>query len=130
MNYLVKLNKILDNREKKKLIILIFLFLISSFLEIFSLGMIFPLIQSLLNPDFVSNFLETKLNIFIDKDDLKILIITSFFLIFLFKNMFIFFFNWWTFRLTNNLNVRLCKDLYSGYLNMNPIFYEKEILVF
>ena len=125
MNYLVSINQILNNGERKKLIILIFLFLISSVLEIFSLGMIFPLIQSLLNPELVSNFLETKVNIYINKDDLRILIITSFFLIFLFKNIFIFFFNWWTFRFTNNLNVRLCKDLYSGYLNMDPIFFMK-----
>ncbi len=126
MNYLLSINKILNSREKKKLIVLFFLFLISSILEIFSLGMIFPLIQSLLNPDLISNFLEDKINIYINEDNLRILIIICFFLIFLFKNLFIYFFNWWTFRVTNNLKVRLCEDLYSGYLNMDPIFFIKK----
>ncbi len=126
MNYLASINKILNSRERKKLIVLFFLFLISSILEIFSLGMIFPLIQSLLNPDLVSNFLEDKIDFYINKEDLRLLIIICFFSMFLFKNLFIFFFNWWTFKLTNNLNVRLCKDLYSGYLNMDPIYFVKK----
>ena len=130
MNYLSSINKILNSREKKKLIVLFFLFLISSILELFSLGMIFPLIQSLLNPDLVRNFLENKIEIYINNDDLRLIIIISFCLIFLFKNLFIYFFNWWTFRVTNNLKVRICEDLYSGYLNMDPLFFVKKILVF
>ena len=130
MNYLLNINKILNSKERKKLVVLFFLFFISSILEIFSLGMIFPLIQSLLNPDLVSNFLENKINIYINKHDLRILIIIGFFSIFLFKNLFIFFFNWWTFKLTNNLNVRLCEDLYSGYLNMDPIYFIKKYWYF
>ena len=126
MNYLSSINKILNSREKKKLIVLFFLFLISSILELFSLGMIFPLIQSLLNPDLVRNFLENKIEIYINNDDLRLIIIISFCLIFLFKNLFIYFFNWWTFRVTNNLKVRICEDLYSGYLNMDPLFFVKK----
>lgn len=123
MNYLRKLVSILEYKERKKIIILSFLFLISTLFEIFSLGMIFPLIKSLLDPDSVSFFLKENFELFIDTENLRILMIVSFFLIFLFKNIFLFFFNWWTFKVTQNLNVRLCKDLFSGYLNMDPIFF-------
>ena len=120
--------KLLFSNNLYKLYILFFLSLISTILEIFSLGLIpvFVMVITDLNL-LLSKISEFDFLRFITNySSNKILIISSIFLIFTFiiKNLFLFFIIYFQGKTTANLRFHISNKLYSNYLYMN---YEKLI---
>ena len=126
MRLLSKIFGILNLREKRIFIVLIFSQVISMILEVLSIGAIIPLISSLTdsNSNTFSNLFK---NIqFINFDNLVNLeikqVIFLVIAIFLLKNLYLSFSTWFKSYFLNNISKRLSFDLFNYYLK---IPYEK-----
>lgn len=88
---------LLDKKQKKKMVLLVFLMLIGAVLETLGVSMIYPVMKVVMEKDAVqeSRYLQIICNIFhIGYDDTKslmILVMTGLILIFAVKNIFLFF---------------------------------------
>lgn len=88
---------LLDKKQKKKMILLIFLMLIGAVLETLGVSMIYPVVQVVMSPDAVESswYLQIICDIFrIDYGDtrsLMIVVMTGLIVIFALKNIFLFF---------------------------------------
>jgi|TARA_B100001093_G_scaffold262053_1_gene250456 ABC-type multidrug transport system fused ATPase/permease subunit len=122
-----KIFKILSSNEKF-LVFLCFIFMIiNSLLEIISIGLIIPLISFFIDTNHNNNdsfviftyirqiFENFKLN------DLLILIL----FIYLFKNLYIIFYNYFTLKTSLIIRNRLVHNIYTKYLGQNLNFYSK-----
>ena len=86
---------------KKKSIIFIILLVFSSLLETLSIGLIFPVIEFIINGNFPNNFLGFDFNTFlINKDNFILNFIIFIILLYLFKTVF------WYYLITGSLSFR------------------------
>ena len=117
--------KILEKKQKYKSIFFFGLVTISIILELLGIGMVFPVIGLILNPNFLSSLpiLNTSILKDIDHYNLISLSLLALFIIFLIKNTFMLFFYWWQNSFTTSTSVSLSKKLYSKYLYENYIFH-------
>jgi len=124
-----KFYSILDNEQKKKLNILIFLSLIAAVLEMLSLGLLVPIIASLSNPDLQAVFwinknLERFLSIFFEfKDNRIFFLLILFGIFFLLKTLFLTYFARLTSRFSSNLHSNLSGKIFNNYLCQDYTFY-------
>mgnify|MGYP001260353243 CR=1 FL=1 len=105
--------------------ILVVLTVILVFLEILSLGSIVPLLTSISSsemPNFINkmeiNFLKNK-----SKDDLILIFIILFFLIYLIKILFNIFYIYFSNKFTFDIYSSLSNRLFKIYINQNWLFY-------
>lgn len=129
MNILNIVPPSLPKKFKKNSLIFIFFSIIAVFLETFSLGLIFPLIEGLIDGNFTKNllginFIELQKNYNHQNiiEWLMFLIIILYFL----KTIFLIFFNYWKLKFSSNIYKQLSTDLFNKYL-ASPIsfFYKK-----
>ncbi len=109
-----RISSILPNSQKFQILILFIMTLILAALEILSLGSIPILIGSILSGD-VAFINSVGLNNFISNLDIRII---CFFVIIIFviKNSFVMFFNYFTFNLNYKINTSLSKQIFQDYL--------------
>ena len=115
--------EILNNSEKKKLKIILFLTLISNFLEALSISLIFPLVGNLTNTndkDQLPNFGFFK-NIFSDDNLTNIFLI--FLLVFFLKLVFILFYLYKKTSFIQNLAANLSLRILKKYITQNLNFF-------
>ena len=115
--------EILNNSEKKKLKIILFLTLISNFLEALSISLIFPLVGNLTNTndkDQLQNFGFFK-NIFSDDNLTNIFLI--FLLVFFLKLVFILFYLYKKTSFIQNLAANLSLRILKKYITQNLNFF-------
>ncbi len=127
---LIAFNKIFKilNSDEKFLVFLCFIFMIiNSILEIIGIGLIIPLISFFIDSKYNENdafiiftyirqiFENFKLN------ELLILILS----VFLFKNIYIIFYNYFTLKTSLVIRNRLVHNIYTKYLGQNLNFYSK-----
>ena len=128
---LIAFNKIFKilNSDEKFLVFLCFIFMIiNSILEIIGIGLIIPLISFFIDTKYNENdaftiftyirqiFENFKLN------ELLILILS----VFLFKNIYIIFYNYFTLKTSLVIRNRLVHNIYTKYLGQNLNFYSKK----
>jgi ABC-type multidrug transport system fused ATPase/permease subunit len=117
-----KIFKILNFNEKLKVLLIIFLILTTSVLEIGILLFIQPLLQLFLNIKTLSysiNFFSLNYNL--SKTSLFLIFATIFFL----RNIFYAFTSIFKNKFILNLYVSISNKIYSNYLNQNYIFFLK-----
>ena len=129
--------KIFNLNEKKNIYFYFIFIFISTILETFSVGLVVPVIYSLIDFSIFDNFLFLK-KLFIDYSLLKVFfsqdtfsdkhhfISTGLFLMicfFFLKSIFLTYANFFQIRFINNLNLRWSSDLYKGYLNQSYNFH-------
>jgi ABC-type multidrug transport system fused ATPase/permease subunit len=124
MNMIQSISSILPNSQKAQILILFIMTLMLAALEILSLSSIPILIGSILTGD-VAFINSVALNDFISKLDIKIICFLVV-IIFVVKNSFVMFFNYFTFNLNYKINTNLSKRifqdyLYSDYLTLSKI---------
>ena len=118
-NYLKKVFTVLNKKEKTRLIFFSIFSLVNAILEFISLGLLIPLIASIMgtsNGDIFSNinffnFLEVY------SVELKLviaLVIIS--CVYLFKNLFITMFIWISQNILNRIRIRISNSLFEGYV--------------
>lgn len=122
-----KIFKILNSNEKL-LVFFCFVFMIlNSVLEVISIGLIIPLISFFIENTYQS---ESSFKIFdfirqifknFKMNDFLILIV----FIYLLKNLYIVFYNYFTLKTSLKIRNRLVNDIYSKYLGQNLNFYSK-----
>jgi ABC-type bacteriocin/lantibiotic exporter with double-glycine peptidase domain len=123
-----KVFEIINTREKVLLLLCFLLMLGNTFLELLSIGILIPLISLILNANIYSNessfaifqFIRSYFDVFTLN---QILIFILF--IFLLKNLFIVFYNFYTGNVALRIRVRLVQDLYKKYLFQDFQFFLK-----
>jgi len=122
-----KLYKILNFKEKKSLVIMFFLMLIAAIFEVLSISIFIPLINVLFTENKIAlNFIffdiEDISTIFSSKN-LYVVLFSIILIVFLIKNIYLLFFQWWHTKQINFIKVRLANTLYSQYLNNSISFH-------
>ena len=116
----IAVNLLFNNKEKKKIIFLIFLILLGTIIELLSIGLVIPAIQIFTDKNhFLLNFFD-KNNY--SSDQLIVFVILLFLIVFAFKNIFL----WIVLKAQSkflaiyqsNLQLRI----FNGYLN-KPMFF-------
>ena len=127
MTSLKKFWEILNNKQKKQFLLIVPLLLFGTLLEILSLGMVIPLITSIISPDKVNLDILLPLINFFDLNVLgsnMIVIIVSFVLgIFLLKNFYLIFLYSQFIKFATSLEVHITDSIYKKYLHQPYIFF-------
>ena len=114
MNIIQKISSILPNSQKVQIFILFAMTLVLTALEILSLSSIPILISSILSGN-INLINSGALNDFISKLDIKILCFIVV-ILFVLKNAFVMFFNYFTYNLNYKININLSKRIFQDYL--------------
>ena len=121
-----KLLKIIDKDNKKKLLFLIPLLIIVSFIEILGIALVLPVISLIVNPIqsgvFINSFLINFINVN-SSEDLLIIFILALLFIFSIKYIFLIFFYYFQNKVAFNLMHEITTKLYKSYLNKDYKFY-------
>lgn len=111
-----KINLLLNNKEKKKIIFFIPLTLFLVFLETLSIGLIIPIIsyllenKSFINYDFLDPFIKS-----IPGNDLIIYLLIGAIIVYLVKSLYVIFYNWSRMLLANSIQLRISSQLLEVY---------------
>ena len=119
---------LLDKEDKKKAFYMFSLIIVGTFLEMLSISIIFPVIQIVLNENFINeypylNSLKAHLNF--TKNLLIINVLILFLIIFLIKNTFLTFIIIYKEKFSELLRYKLTKKLHLKYLGKNYSFFIK-----
>ena len=126
-NALYKLFTLLDTKQRKKLIALLLLTLVSMALEMMSIGLIVPAIAMLMEPNIalkypilqpVLAFMGNPSQAMIITIGMGILIVVYFF-----KNIFLTYYIFWQNRFVNDFQVQISQRLFTTYLRQPYIFH-------
>ncbi len=124
-----KLRLLLNTREQSKILLLFILILMSSLMEMLSLGSIPVFIGYILNPEYLNNLIGQKDYIsFINfKDEENRIVILSLLLvtIFLTKNILIFLINYFQAYFFRNLTIKNSLTLFKFYINNQYSYHLK-----
>ena len=110
-----------------KLIFIIFLILTSGLIELFSIGIIFPILSILIDPRDVEflglsvNFKELFLNM--NSYELVLYVVIIFNLIIFFKNVVLYLTQYLKIRFFVNLNTAISGNMYKKYMSKNLLFH-------
>jgi len=111
-----KVNLLLNNKEKKKIILFIPLTLFLVFLETLTIGLIIPIIsyllenKSFINYDFLDPFIKS-----IPRNDLIIYLLIGVIIVYFVKNLYVIFYNWSRMLLANSIQLRISSQLLEVY---------------
>ena len=120
MKYLESFKFILNKKEKIQVFYISLLMALNTMLELLSVGLILPVITILMKKDL--NFLPENLYQ-ITKNfeyfDLLKIVLSGLILIYILKNLFIFFYNYQQSLFLKNLHIRVVSDLFKKYIFQN-----------
>lgn len=119
---------IIGKENKKKFYIFIILAFLTTLLEMLSLTVLVPLFDFIFQNDSITDskilfYLKKITNLSFNTDSLLFFILIIIFLIFLFKNMFIIFYNKFLFKWVYSLQEQISKKLYDRYTNKDIGYY-------
>tara|TARA_Y100001935_G_scaffold255639_1_gene270355 strand:+ start:5608 stop:7326 length:1719 start_codon:yes stop_codon:yes gene_type:complete len=123
-----KILSLFPKKFKKKSLIFIFLSIFASFLETLSIGLIFPLIDVLIKGDFSKNYFGIDFDnffSFFEGNSVTINLILFILFFYLFKCVFLIFFNYWQLKFSQSIYKYLSLKLLKKYLNNSISFYHK-----
>jgi ABC-type bacteriocin/lantibiotic exporter with double-glycine peptidase domain len=115
---------ILNEKEKVFFIIILILFFFTSSLEALGIGLIYPILNLILNESYLENIYYKKYLSDLNLSKFQVIYISLIFLplFYLIKNLSIFFVKYFTFRYRKIIDLRVTKQVMSKYL---MISYEK-----
>ena len=130
MAYLIKAFKVFDQGEKYKVFAILVFSVFAAILEMIGITLALPVLTILLEGNLNSNYFQ---NFIIDFDFIKRinkedLLFASLYLLvfgFLIKNFFLFIFNYYNFKVVNNISARISKTILDKYLSQNFDFHLK-----
>lgn len=108
-----KLYNLINSKQKKQLLRILFIMIIGAIFEMLSIGLILPAFSLLNNPEQLANFGFTST---LNFSSLVVLFCLIFFLLFLTKNMFLIFMFWKQSKFTYSMLEHMSKKLFIGYL--------------
>ena len=120
---------IISKKNKNYFFLILILSLITTLLEVLSIGIIIPVLSFILEPTSLENFFFYPYLInFIDISNelvFTIYLIILLILVFFSKNLFLSIFSWFQISFINDLKVELSKKLYNIYLKLPYSFHLK-----
>ena len=119
-----KIFKILTRKDKKNFILSVIFLQIKSLIEVLGIGLIIPILHFMTNQqdfDYIFNYLTFLQNY--RNDQLLLIFITIFILVYFFKTLYLIFYNIWIYKFTNNLSVDLTQRVLKKYLGKDYIFF-------
>ena len=117
---------LLDKKDKKKAFFMFFLILIGTLLEMLSIGIIFPVIQLILNDNFANDYpslFALKNNFNLNENQFTAYILLFLAIIFLIKNIFLFLIVIFNAKFIETLRKKISKKLHLKYLDQNYDFF-------
>ena len=126
LNTIKNFNLLLDKKDKKKTLIMFFLIIIGTLLEMLSVGIIFPIIQVVLNDNFANDYpslFVLKNNFNVNQDQFTIYVLSFLIILFLIKNIFILLIVIYKAKFIETLRKKLSKKLHLKYLGQNYEFF-------
>ena len=112
--------------EKKKLKLFIFFIFTSALLEIVGVALVVPVLTLILSSN---NFISFQIPLFtenlitLQKDQLILITVSFIFFFYLFKSIFISYFNYWRSKFVFTLNKTMSEKLFTNYLYQPFIFH-------
>ncbi len=128
MKYISIIWQTLLPKEKKGSILLSGMMIIAMLFETLGIGLIIPVINILINPDVVRDFLVSiNMSYFTNLSDihLAMALMSSICLFYLFKNLYLFFFIWWQMKFATEVRISLSTRIYKNYLYKPYNFFLK-----
>ena len=119
---------LLDKKDKKKAFFMFFLIIIGTLLEMLSIGIIFPVIQLILNDNFANDYpslFALKNNFNLNENQFTAYILLFLAIIFLIKNIFLFLIVIFNAKFIETLRKKISKKLHLKYLDQNYDFFIK-----
>ena len=114
---------LLDKNDKKKAFYMLFLVIIGTFLEMLSMSIIFPVIQLVLNENFINEYSFLKKNFNLTQNSLIIYTLILLIIIFFIKNIFLTFVIIYKAKFIELLRNKLSKKLHLKYLGKDYSFF-------
>jgi ATP-binding cassette, subfamily B, bacterial PglK len=114
---------LLDKNDKKKAFYMLFLVIIGTFLEMLSMSIIFPVIQLVLNENFINEYSFLKKNFHLTQNSLIIYTLILLIIIFFIKNIFLTFVIIYKAKFIELLRNKLSKKLHLKYLGKDYSFF-------
>ena len=128
MSVLSKIYNLLNNKEKYTFFLILFLTLINTFVEILGITAIIPLISITLKQDlslFENFFFHPYLLDFSKSENFIILSFVAVLAVFILKNIFIIFYNWFFIKFYTFVGKRLADEICDYYINLDYFDYLK-----
>ena len=125
---------VLEQKEKKSFIIFIFLIVITALVELLGIGLILPFTSMIINnsSNIVQEFLNVRLNLYIEKELLIYYFCFLLFVVFLLKNIYLGFFHFYEGVFLNstihNVSSRIFKKVLDNQINNDQDFHSSEIM--
>lgn len=124
MNSLKKILEFVPLDYKNRLYLFSFFVFASTFLDVISIGLFFPILNFLINKETGFNFLDRYIEaINISDIHLILLILSILILSFVLKNLLVIYINVFQTKFTTELSLKLSKDLFSHYLSLPMKFH-------
>ncbi len=124
---LVKFNKVLNRKQKSRVIVLIIMILIGAILETLGVSMIYPLVEAVMMPEtFESNALIVGICSifgFTNSTQFVTFMLVTLIFVFIFKNLYLLLLYYVQHSFITNSQYRISRDLLKVYLNRPYEFY-------
>ena len=117
---------LLDKKDKKKAFFMFFLIIIGTLLEMLSIGIIFPIIQLVLNDNFANDYpslFALKSNFNLNQNQFTNYILSFLIIVFLIKNIFLLLIIIYKAKFIETLRKKVSKKLHLKYLDQNYDFF-------
>ncbi len=130
MSRFKKIFKIFDKNEKTKFIFILILSVFGAFLEMIGISSFIPLIAILLGESINfagSNILNNYVNLInqFNYENILVMVVTILVLIFLIKNIYLFFLQYFNNKFINDIGSKISKKVFKRYLDNNINFFIK-----
>ena len=123
----VKFNKVLNKKQKSRVVVLVFMILIGAILETLSVSMIYPLVESVVMPDSAQSsvLISEIFHLFglEQMEDVVFLMLIALIIIFIAKNAYMVLMYYVQYSFISNSQYRISRDLLKVYLNRPYEFY-------
>lgn len=123
----IKFNKVLNKKQKSRVVVLIFMILIGAVLETLGVSMIYPLIETVMMPEV---FEENKIIVWIcgvldytSAEQFVTFMLLALIFVFIFKNLYLLLLYYVQHSFITNSQYRISRDLLKVYLNRPYEFY-------
>ena len=127
MNILKKINYIFDRKQKIKLIVLLFMILVGSLLELLGVSAILPLIDVAIKPEIIEEnqiyrMVADSFNL-VTANDFILFFSLILALLYIIKNLYLIYYKNYQFKFTYNLSRSLSLRLMNCYLQQDYLFH-------
>ena len=123
----LKAFSLLDKKNKRRVYIIFFLMILAGGVAALGIGLIIPLVKMLIDQNFLNNFIFLKdtllmLKGLIGENNLNIIFLYLFLIIYLIKNIYLIFYTYYQSRLILNIQFNISLNLFKKYVFSSTLY--------